>query len=345
MCKEDVPVYFFILGIYQFFRKFPEKWWVSTLLFSSLYFIVAVYLAQAYCRVGLLPNEPISPVSDYDYINVDTVQSIASLLMSSEGRGILTIFDWQKIRFFVMHVYPLLFLPIFSVEFYIPLAVLLLEIGLPAGFYNQNSYYVAMILPFIFVSLIFIFKKLCVRWGERKALFAALLVVVACLVSNTGRNMIGCTAAESKVFNDPYADEYDVRFLDVKNIFDRRLYTVDADDKIAWEMLELIPRDAAVTVTGDLLPAVSSRRHVYEFGLNHPKAFESEFNFATYPNYDVDFILINKKCLINGLGGRYAWFSRKDLEEEIERLVKDEKFILKEKKGTFLLLMRHGEGI
>jgi hypothetical protein len=102
----------------------------------------------------------------------------------------------------------------------------------------------------------------------------------------------------------------------------------------------LIPRDASLTVSGDLLPAVSSRRYVYEFGLNHPEAFEHEFTFSEYRNYDVDYILINGKSLMNGLSGHYAFLDKEALDNEIERLINDFDFKVMEKRGAFTLLAR-----
>jgi len=303
LCREDIPLYIFILGIYQIFKKYPKKFWCSTLIFSSIYFSVAVYVANNFGNIFYKQYDTKLFVQSYDYITLGAAKDLILFLFSDTKQALNWLFDWHKVRFFIMLLYPLLFLPVFSVELYLVLLIGFFQIGLPEGFFNQNSYYAALMTPFLFVSLIYALKKISMHISRRKLLCLALFILTTCLLGNVGRNIIGATARESKMFQEPYAEEYDRRFLDVKNIFDRRLYTVDEEDRMAWELIKMVPKDASVTVTGDLLPAVSSRRHVYEFGLNHPKAFEGEPLFSNYPYHDVDYILINKKCLINGLGG------------------------------------------
>jgi len=248
------------------------------------------------------------------------------------------MFTWHKLRFFVMILYPLMLLPLFSIELYIGMIIVLVEIGLPKGFYNVNSYYVAMMIPFLFMALITTTKKIKTNVSRRKLLMITCIMIILCVIGSVTRNIIGVTAGESAFFSERHGQKYDKRFLGVENIFDKRLYTVDSEDRIALEMIKMIPKDASLAVTGDLLPAASSRRYVYELGLDY--SYDS--NEYVQPSTNTDFILINKKCLINGLGGHYEWFSDSELAEVIKMLINDFYYSIKVEKGTFLLLERRG---
>jgi hypothetical protein len=218
--------------------------------------------------------------------------------------------------------------------------IMLFEIGLPEGFFNENSYYAAIMIPFVFMSLITTLKKIRVRVGQRGVIAVVYFLILMCFLGGLTRNIIGETAREDGVWPIQYNNECDNRFLDVRNVFDKRLYTMDAEDRVAWEMIGMIPKGASVTVTGDLLPAVSSRRYVYEFAYSHPRSIDGERDLKGYPNTNVDFILVNKKCLIHGLGGGYVRLEEKYLEDEILRMVTDFNFRIVAKKGNYVLLER-----
>lgn len=63
-CKEDVPLYFLGFGIYQIYKKYPKKWWLTTLIFSSLYFLVSVYITIKYSKLDTVG------IGDFDHISI-----------------------------------------------------------------------------------------------------------------------------------------------------------------------------------------------------------------------------------------------------------------------------------
>lgn len=337
---EDVPLIFIFLAILLYVKKYGKQWWIITGVSSIVYFALAVSLANKFCRIQGFNSCPLIANGGVDYLDIGSMKDIPSFLFYDTRTFIDFISDWSKIKAGILLLYPLLFLPLFSLEVYVPL-IMYIEIVLGRGkFMNENSYYLAPIIPFIFVSLVVSAAKIKSKFGIHKARVITISVVFLCIVSGFGRNIIGCTAKESGVLEEPESRLYDTRFINVKNIFDRRIYGTDMNDKAAWEMIALIPKDAAVTASGDLLPALSSRRIIYEFALNIPAASFSLFPKATYPNYEVDYILINRQCVINGLGGHYAFLVRDRLEEEIRALTSRHGFMLQRERGSFVLLKR-----
>jgi len=334
MCKEDIPVYTFAFGLYQLVKKYPKMWWMSTLFFSTIYFFIAVYLSDTYCLIDIRERVTSIHTESYNYISSGALKNIIGSVFTNPGYLFHTMFTWEKMRFFVMILYPLMLLPLFSIELYIGMIITLVEIGLPNGFYNDNSYYAAAMVPFLFMALIYTMKKIENTVSRRKLLMIALILMTMCLIGSVNRNIIGVTARESNFFSERLGQKYDKRFLGVENIFDKKLYTVDSEDRIALEMIKMIPKNASAAVTGDLLPAASSRRYVYELGLDY--SYDSDEYIQ--PSTNADFILINKKCLINGLGGHYECFSDKELAEMIKTLINEFHYSIKAEKGTFLLL-------
>lgn len=336
MLIEDVPLVIFTLGIYLFLKKYPKKWWLTTILFSGIYFIVAVYIANTFCRIKGFKS---IPAAGYlDYIDISTFKEFISYATSHMKETFFYLFGWTKIRVFIMLLWPLVFIPLFSSAIWIPVTTFIEILLRKMLFSNANSYHLAIIIPFIFISFIFVLQKLTAYINKRIMSLIALSILFVCFIANFSRNLIGCTSKESRFFNEPYADEYDRRFIGVDNIFDKRLYTIEEEDRQAWRMIKIIPKDASVMASGDLLLALSMRKIIYEFALNLEKAQFHKFAFSEYSNYDVDYILINKKCLINGMGGHYAFLPAHLLNDEIQRIIKFYNFDIQIQLGNFVLL-------
>ena len=333
MCKEDIPVIIFTLGLYQLFKKYPKKWWVSTLFLGGIYFLIAVFLLNTFFHMeGFESNVS---ANDFCYLDILTFKGIFSFIFFNTKEALRFIFMRPHLRVIFMMIYPLAFLPLLGIEMYIPF-FMFGEIFISPGAYNSDSYYLAPIIPFLFMSLILFLKRVRLSFKNSAVVYISIIILLLCFLSNFDRNIIGYTALEHK------RNAYDKRFLNVKNIFDPRIYTMDKEDRIAWKFIKMIPKNASVTASGDLLPALSCRRVLYEFGLNNRKAEESLYSLSEYPSYNVDFILIHTKYIANGLSGDYAHFSkRKDLEDEIRKLITHYHFFVFKKEGNFILLKKH----
>jgi len=229
-----------------------------------------------------------------------------------------------------MILFPLLFTPLFSLSFYVPLTIYA-QLLLQNQFFNHDSYYLAPIIPFLFFAFNLAIKKiqcLQVRIG------ILVLCFIVCICGLFSRNIIGNLSAE----NFSIRRFYDYRFMGVNNVFDRRIYAVDEEDRLAWDFIKMIPKNASVTASGDLLPALSARSKLYEFGLNHNRAQKAKYSPFEYPDHSVDYILIHNKVLTNGLSGDYAFLEDDDLKKEIRNLIENYGFKIVRQEGNFILL-------
>jgi uncharacterized membrane protein len=233
-------------------------------------------------------------------------QKVIALMSSAHG--------WVWVQLFA----PVLFFPLFSIELYIGLPSLVL-VFLTQDFVFQRAHYLAGLMPFVFIGTIYVLKRLSER-PRLQSLFIT-LIFSGCFLSNFGHNILG-TSYPPKV-GGAIAD---TRFISAKNIFDPRFYAQDDGDRIAWKMIGMIPENASVSVSGDLMVPLSSRQRVFEF-LDR-----------AYDYYNVDFILIHNKNMYLG-AGRYEW-SDTQMKEELELLLRRQDWSLVSREGDYYLFRR-----
>ncbi|MDD5729517.1 MAG: DUF2079 domain-containing protein [Candidatus Omnitrophica bacterium] len=321
LCKEDIPLGVFLLGIYLLIKKYPKKWWLTTCLFSLLYFIFAMIMLPQFRLEHHLAAS--AKTQYFRYLDISTFREIFKFIFS--GAFINALFDFSKLKAFSVFLYPLLFLPLLTWEFYLALPFLL-EIILHPSFSNDTSYYFSPVIPFAFVGFIFALKRLNAR---------ILIPAVFCLavISNLAPNFLGPLPkdAQKESISDP-------GFLKVNNIFDSKIYTLSQDNKPAWDIIKMLPDNASVTASGDLLPALSSRKNLYEFGLNVGGGAGAFYARGySYPAYSADYIFIHKKNLANGFGGKYVYLGEDLIAKEVKKLIERDYKVMRQERDFILM--------
>jgi uncharacterized membrane protein len=224
-------------------------------------------------------------------------------------------------RTFLQLFWPVLFLPIFSLELYIGLPSIALVL-LTQNFVFQRAHYVAGLIPFIFIGTIYVMRRFAGR--PRTQLFLSVAVLAGCILSNFGSNIIGAPfPPEAGVIQD-------TRFVSAKNVFDKRFYVQDEGDKIAWKMIKMFPEDASVAASGDLVAPLSSRQRIFEF-LD-----------TTYDYYNVDYILLHNKNMYLG-AGHYEWNDER-MARELKALLSNKAWDLMHQEGDFFLFKKIKKG-
>ena len=334
LCKEDIPLVIFMLAVYQLIKKYPKRWWAVTGIFVITYtafvikfipyFRMAHHLAPDY-REGC-----------FHYLDLRTFKEICKFI--SEPNFLAVALQPNKLKSFFLFLYPVMFLPLFSLEFYLSIP-LILEVLFTFDLANDSSYYFSPIIPFVFIGAIFIlknqFKKVKIRNKLRLALSCFMLFL--CIVSNFYRNFLGLTAKENK-----NTLNFDGRFKDVNNIFSNKIYVVEEEDRLSWEFIKMVPKNASVIATGDLLPALSSRNVLREFGLNVDGAIEAPYadtHRFDYGSYSTDYILINTNNICNGTGGKYSYLDYELLYQELNKILKNG-YIVYSREGSLILYKR-----
>ena len=332
MCKENSSLIIFLLGVYILIKKYPKKWWVTTLLFSFGYLLMVINLVPLF--EFAYPRDSGPAGGQFQYLDLQSIKDVFMFVTVHNEKFIRLLGEPSRWRAFFLFLWPVIFLPLLSCEFYLALP-LIGQILLCPQYTNDASYYFAPIIPLAFIGLIFFLRRL----GPFAKRFAVLILITS-LASNFTPNLLGKSPAERMKEDGELI--FDKRFLDVKNIFDKRLYIMDDEDRLAWEFIAMIPKEVSVTASGDLLTPLSTRSEVYLFGMNEPHAQHSEYGPQDYyPAYESDYILIHTKNIYSGIGGDYP-FADKELVEEIikEKLLKGGKYSIIRQEGNFILLKK-----
>lgn len=325
LCKTNAPIYTAALALYFLFiyrnnvKLNKKNVYLIILFFSLALLIISLIINYKFGKIGLLSAF---------YKPAFTLPLRAAFLRP------FSLFSTPHFKALLQVFIPLFFLPVFSLEFYICLTSLF-EILFTKYFVFQRAHYISGMIPFLFIGTIYsiartgaiisnYLKIKNINFNQKQVHFIfALIVLVGCFFSNFGSNIIG----------SPYPEEcgqvQDKRFLDAKNIYDKRFYTMDGEDSAAWELIKMIPLDASVSASGDLLIPLSNRRTILEF-------LSKEYNYLS-----AEYILIHNKNMYMG-AGHYEWDDARMIEE-LDRLLKSKDWALLGHKKDFFLFKRNKE--
>lgn len=325
LCKTESSLFIILLFLYLYikrknFKRINSKIIGILLAVFSIYFFIAVYIFNAFSTDGLFryfyaPSLPLT----MRY----AIKHLFSFLSVAHKKALYHI------------AAPLLFLPLFSLESYIGLPSLM-QVIFTKYFVFQRAYYIAGMIPFLFIGTVYSIKKIGdkfysmlmnfeKRWliFERRHIYSTLAMIVfaSCFFSNFGDNIIGSS------YPKECGEIQDKRFQSTKNIYDKRFYVMDEEDYVAWELIGKIPIDASVSASGDLLPQLSYRKKLRQFLDDH------------YNYYDVEYILVHNRNMYMG-AGHYCWDDGK-MQKELNFLLSSEQWSLLEKKGDFFLFKKN----
>ncbi len=105
----------------------------------------------------------------------------------------------------------------------------------------------------------------------------------------------------------------DTKYLSAVNIYDKRFFVIDDEDKVIWNMVKMIPNSASVIATADILPALAERKYIREI-----------LKDDSYKN--TDYIFINTENKSFGTSALYVSFDapnyshKQYLETEVKKL-------------------------
>jgi len=316
LCRTETPAYITVLALYfvlnwKKFNKISKKTYITIgcISFGLLIFnfnLSAIISEENMCYAC----RESSLIGTVWYI---MTHPTFSFLSDAHIQGLLKF------------TLPVLFAPIFTVEMILGLPSLFMIIAME-DFVYQRAHYMVGLIPVIFIGSIYLVRRVQVQWSTKWATYLAAAIFIGCLISNFTNNIIGGPYPQTGGIIE------DARFLDATNIYDKRFYVMDAEDKIAWRMINLIPKDpdVAVSASGDLLVPLSSRKKIVEFLDEH------------YDYHNVDYILIHNKHMYMG-AGHYLWDGKR-MEDELKQLKISKDWNMLAQEGTFYLFKRVSKG-
>jgi len=314
-CKEDAALTVIALGLYTLLSRRSLKWGLIFLFIGTAYLVIAVKVIQT---SGIYNNEGL-----FSFLKYGSFAGNLEFMLFHPFAFAAHIIRSRHLVFLGDMLKPLFYLPLFSPEFYlsaIPLTEVFLskrpiEIG--------RAYYAASMVPFLFVGLILLLKRIKEFPGvfSEKARSTLIFSVAAaslasCLYSNFGANILGYLRRDRV---------NDAGFLGAENIYDGRFYKMTTESRKAWGMIRLIPPGAAVMATADLCPALACRKKLLYFPYPYDytswmqdKQIDTE-RMKPFLN-EVDYLIINHRY--KGYGsGEYPFYSPDEQRRIIQYVI------------------------
>jgi uncharacterized membrane protein len=332
-CKEDVALIIFMFFIFAILKKREKKWKITPVLLSV--FWLTSSLLFLYKITGLDYHGEFKSVFFQGGRPLEMIRGV----FFSPGESFNAIFVRGNLSSFLKFFDPfLMFLGFFSPGILLlgmPMVAHILLATNDKFLDGASIHHIAFFLPFMFLAVVFSFKKFFAYLDktnmkhQKKRLIAKLSIsifLISIILSNFGNNSLIEACPRGGYPPD------DRRFLKINNIFDVKLYTMDEQDKIAWRFIALVPDWASVSASGDLLPALSGRREIYEFGT------VAEIHDMSGHEKEVDCILLRKKSIYHGydyneVRNEIAYSKLDDyINRELYEVIEDENFILLKKK-------------
>lgn len=325
-CKESMVFLVFMFSIAALFCRKDKKWFFAPLFMAGLWFFITI--------IFIFPH-----ISDVHYMDKSnnfafysddwgTLKMIIKFFCFSPLKAIAYMLSPEHFPLIVKLFIPVLFLPIFSTVTLIGLSgflQLMLTKG-PLGL--AQSYYLANVAPFIFIGFIYGLRRLSHLLSGLSVLRITQKTTAYVLIVGSFLSSI-LVIFGGNIYGTIHSDEiHDKRFMNIKNIYNSKFYTMDEGDKVAWSLIKMIPPHASVSASGDLLIPLSHREKLVEFG---PTEFTQDY-------FNVDYILINKKNMYFG-AGHYARPKESDFIK-LESLVRQGNFVLVAGKESYFLYKR-----
>jgi len=227
--KEEAAITIFLLGIYAFFQD--KNIGVATMLLTAIYvavllnLIFPIFNPEGYALYARLR---IGEVFLSDPFNLETYKEMYTIVMTN-------LFTDRNGTYLLQIFYPVAFIPLLS-----PATMLLagsLYVNLLSDYPYAHSiryHYVAGFIPFIFISIVYVLSYLT-EGKTKKILLPVIIVIIAASV--TGNSVIGSNT----------------RLKDLDE-FPKRLKAALTPNNQLEQLIELVPRDATVSATYNVVP-------------------------------------------------------------------------------------------
>jgi len=244
LIREDLALVIFMFGILSAIEKRKWPWILFPALFSSLWFIFALKMTGLISGYGHYKF-----VLYYGWLG-NNIKEIILAIINHPYLVLKHIFSWPNISFLIGLFLPFAFLPLLKPKYLLPAFLIIMQILFltAAGALALEIHYTALILPFLFIALIYaldrIFNhetknKLLKSCQNNKAVFLIILFLIGVYSSLT----VGPAYYLLRdIFNYPKIKEE----ISLRNYY-----------------LKQIPADTSVATGFHFIPQLSSRKKIY----------------------------------------------------------------------------------
>ena len=338
LCQENLGLCVALLAGYAVCRRRPWKWAVTPLVLGVAWF--------ALCTRVLMPmffRDVAYPFGGYLYLWIGNqpASALVRKILHNPYQYAMLLAAPSRLLLLLKCFWPLCFLPLAA-----PLILLvpaaswfqLLAVHHSAIHAVRVHWLAAMIPTFFFAAILGARRAQrwleYLQWAPRTASAVRRLIVIAplaaCAVSNVTPNLLHQQSGVRPIHRPDLAY--------ARNLFDPAFYRCDEEDRTAWRAMATVPADASVSASGDLLPALSHRARVIEFGFTLQYLSGRERD-----DLDADYIVLHARCESHG-ASVYAWPGIRRLRDRVRRMMRTGMWEPVFMEGSFLVLRRVREG-
>ncbi|MCA9935280.1 MAG: DUF2079 domain-containing protein [Ardenticatenaceae bacterium] len=236
LCKEEVGVIVFAIGLFLLIFRRDWRWGVPMMLLGAGWFFLMLQVVIPAMGKGTYP-----PLNNYYGAWGSSVPDILLYMITHPLQVLQTMFDQSSLQAIGRALLPVAFiLPLLAADYLfmiVPLVVVMLLSAEPA-MHTLSRWYMASVLPFLFVAVGIGLTRIPKKWGQ-----AATAVLF-------GSTLLAYTLYSPAPLGGKYKSY---------------LYQMDERDEKAWQLIAQIPDDAAVMAQVAFTPQLSYREHLYIF--------------------------------------------------------------------------------
>ncbi len=326
--QESLGLWIAFMGPYALWRRRNWKWAAAPAALGVGWFVLCTRLIMPWTF-----RDVIYPFGGYLYLwigNESAGALVRQMLFNPLCYARLALSPSRVLLLFKTF-WPVAFLPAAApAALVVPAATWFQLLMLHHSAIHANHiHWLAPIIPVVFYAAVLAaarVERLLPRGRRLGRAALTALPLAACAASNFGPNVLAQQSGVRPIYRPDLAY--------VSNLYDPVLYREDAEDRLAWRAVSLIPADAAVTASADLMPALSGRRVLYEFD------FKLEYlDGRTRDELDVDYVAIHARSEAFG-AGVYAWRGVVNVRRRALRLLSAGCWEPVFAEGRFLVLRR-----
>jgi len=239
LCQENIPLVIMPFGIFAFLKKRSLKWWLFPLLAGGVWFGLISGKLMPY-----LNKDTVQFISIYRHLG-NSLLGVAVFIITHPLHVVKMMFTPEKLSFLFKLFGPLCFFSLFDGRILIS-GLLFLQhlLSIRSPEYMIEYHYDAEILPFIFISAIYGLKRAInlpiIKHHFRPQIISIFLIGVS----------ITCAISFGPFI--PLA-------------VDKHKTVKDAMDLQKERFIKMIPAEASIVSTFELLPQLSNRKGLYSF--------------------------------------------------------------------------------
>ena len=326
LVREDVSLTIIAFAFLALFEKKSLKWVIFPLIFGIIWFIFSLKMTGYFSGYGQYKF-----IRYYGWLGND-FKSIILAIINHPLTVLKHLFSGQNLAFLAGLFLPFGFLPFIRTKYLIPTLIIILQILLlgMAGALALEIHYTSLILPFLLISLIFVFEKIFYQTNKNKLL----------LFLKREKNIFLIILFSIGLYSSLYMGPI---YFYARDIIDYP--KIMEEVKLRSDFVKQIEPGAAVATGFQFIPKLSSREKIYS--LHYQYLGKKQYSDSDYriPS-DVEYLLFD---LNDFLYYHYLYHEEDDNNikgaERIRQLMEENNFCLNQYLGKFLLYEKNCQNI